>query len=264
MAVKKKNVTAKKKKTGTQKSDAEMKYHLIDKYRALVAERYDYKNVKKNLQLPENITPEIVETLRQYFLNNLYPEPAKREKLDAAFAELENYVMHPRKIWDLLGNITSAIFKFGFQFPAAIKAGLISLEAYTSANHFENTLTSAAIQKQLTLPITDKQFYDCLMAIPKKELYKFISELEQLFASFTNTSLLGKTISIMEDVIAKMKAKNDMYSAHEIEAIELGLDIMKKGYGLFIQYDDDMKKEILQLITHSEKRFIDSLYNGEY
>ncbi len=264
MAVKKRAAGAKNKKGTIQKSDVEMKRHLINKYRALVAERYDYKNVKKNLKLPENITPEIVESLRQYFLTNLYPEPAQREKLDAAFSELENYVMHPAKVWDLLGNITSAIFKFGFQFPAAIKAGLISLEAYTSANHFENTLTSAALQKKLTIPVTDKQFYDCLIAIPQKDLYKFISELEQLFASFTNTNLLGKTISIMEDVIAKMKAKNNMYSGHEIEAIELGLDIMRKGYDLFIVYDDDMKKEILQLITDSEKKFIDSLYTGEY
>ncbi len=264
MAGKKKEAAGKKRKATAQKSDVEMKYHLINKYRALVAERYEYKNVKKNLKLPENITPEIVETLRQYFLGNLYPEPAQREKLDAAFTELENYVTNPLKVWDLLGNITSAIFKFGFQFPAAIKAGLISLEAYTSANHFENTLTAAALKKKLTLPVSDKQFYDCLVSIPKKELYKFISELEQLFASFTDTNLLGKTISIMEDVIAKMKAKNGMYSPNEIEAIELGLDIMRKGYELFIQYDDSMKKEILQLITDSEKKFIDSLYNGEY
>ena len=263
MAVKKKAATKKKKMT-VQESDVEMKYHLINKYRALVATRYEYKNVKKMLVLPDNITPEIVETLRQYFLTNLYPEPAQRQKLDAAFSELENYVMHPGKVWNLLGNITSAIFKFGFQFPAAIRAGLHSLEAYTSAQHFENTLTAAALEKGLTIPVSDKQFYDCLIAIPKEDLYKFISELEQLFESFTDTNLLGKTISIMEDVISKMKLKGDMYSKNEIEAIELGMDIMRKGYDLFIEYDDDMKNEILKLVTGNEKRFIDSLYEGNY
>ena len=138
------------------------------------------------------------------------------------------------------------------------------MEAYTSAQHFENTLTSAAMQKKLTIPVSDTQFYDCLIAIPQKDLYKFISELEQLFASFTNTNLLGKTISIMEDVIVKMKSKGDMYSNNEIEAIELGLDIMRKGYALFIDYDDDLKNEILVLITDNEKKFLDRLYRGEY
>ena len=260
----KKKAAAKKKKASVKGSDTEMKYHLINKYRTVVATRYEYKNVKKMLVLPDNITPEIVETLRQYFLTNLYPEPAQRQKLDAAFSELENYVMHPGKVWNLLGNITSAIFKFGFQFPAAIRAGLHSLEAYTSAQHFENTLTAAALEKGLTIPVSDKQFYDCLIAIPKEDLYKFISELEQLFESFTDTNLLGKTISIMEDVISKMKLKGDMYSKNEIEAIELGMDIMRKGYDLFIEYDDDMKNEILKLVTGNEKRFIDSLYEGNY
>ena len=260
----KKKAAAKKKKASVKGSDTEMKYHLINKYRTVVATRYEYKNVKKMLVLPDNITPEIVETLRQYFLTNLYPEPAQRQKLDAAFSELENYVMHPGKVWNLLGNITSAIFKFGFQFPAAIRAGLHSLEAYTSAQHFENTLTAAALEKGLTIPVSDKQFYDCLIAIPKEDLYKFISELEQLFESFTDTNLLGKTISIMEDVISKMKLKGDMYSKNEIEAIDLGMDIMRKGYDLFIEYDDDMKNEILKLVTGNEKRFIDSLYEGNY
>ncbi len=268
MAVKKKAAAAKtktkSKKTTGPHMDMEMKYHLINKYRSVVATRYEYKNVKKMLVLPDNITPEVVETLRQYFLNNLYPEPAQRAKLDAAFAELENYVMHPAKVWNLLGNITSAIFKFGFQFPAAIRAGLISMEAYTSAKHFENTLTSAALEKGLTIPVSDKQFYDCLIAIPKDDLYKFIGELEHLFASFTNTELLGKTISIMEDVVTKMKSKGDMYSHNEIEAIELGLDIMRKGYALFTEYDDEMKNEMLQLITDNEKKFIDGLYEGKY
>jgi hypothetical protein len=39
---------------------------------------------------------------------------------------------------------------------------------------------------------------------------------------------------------------------------------MRKGYDLFIEYDDDMKKEILQLVTDNEKKFIDGLYEGRY
>ena len=260
MAKTKKASGSKKKKSEPGDSDMAMKYQLINKYRDIVAKRYEYDEVKKIPGIPDSITPEVVDTLRSYFLQNLYPEPSQRAKLDAAFAELQNYVLHPAKVWDLLGNITSAIFRFGLQFPAAIRAGFISLEAYTSANHFENTLTAAAVAKGVTIPVSDEEFYQCLVAIPKKDLYRFISELEKLFESFTNTELLGKTISIMQDVVDKMKNKPDMYSANEIEAIELGLDIMKKGYGLFVKYDDIMKKEILNLITDNEMNFIEGLY----
>lgn len=256
MAVKKKAASKKAKAVST---DIVMKYHLIEKYRNVVAERYEYNNLKK-AGLPKRFNAAIVNTLRIYFLENLYPDTSKREKLDAAFAELENYVLHPSKVWDLLGNITSAIFKFGFQFPAAAKAGLVSLEAYTSAKHFENTLTRAAAEKGYTVPLSDEQFYDCLVAIPEKELDKFIYELEQLFATFTNTELLGKTISIMQDVVKRMQNKSDVYSSNEIEAIELGLDIMQKGHDLFIQYDDEMKQLILEFIVSNERTFLEGVY----
>jgi hypothetical protein len=256
MATKNKKPSSKKGKS----NDHEMRYHLIEKYRGVVAKRYDYALLKKKPGLPKNISPEVVETLKTYFLENLYPTIEQREKLDAAFAELENYMMHPSKVWDLLGNITTAIFRFGFQFPAAAKAGIVSMEAYTSAKHFENTLTHAAFEKGFSVPLSDEQFYECLVAIPQNELAHFIQELEHLFATFTNTDLLGKTISIMKDVVARMQKKSDVYSANEIEAIELGLNIMERGYALFIQYDDEMKEEILQFIMSNEKTFLDGLY----
>jgi hypothetical protein len=257
---KKKTVT-KKSRAKIQPNEVEMKNHLINKYREVVGHRYLYENVKKNPGLPPEINKEIVETLRLYFLNNLYPVPEQRDKLDAAFAELENYVMHPSKVWDLLGKITNAIFRFGLQFPAAARAGLSCLEAYTSAKHFENTLTRAALDKGFTVPVSDEQFYECLVAIPKPELDNFISELENLFESFTNTSLLGKTISIMEDIVKQMKGRTDLYGPNEVEAIELGLDIMRKGYDLFINFDENMKQQILDFISTNEKNFINSLYN---
>ncbi|HWB63274.1 MAG TPA: hypothetical protein VG603_07190 [Chitinophagales bacterium] len=240
-----------------------MKRHLINKYRGLVAARYDYKAIKNHPDMPEGITPEIVDSLKGYFLGSLYPEPETREKLDAAFAELENYVLHPAKVWDILGNLTSAIFKFGLQFPSALRAGLISLEAYTSAKHFENTLLAAALKGGYKIPVSDEEFYECLTHIPKPELEKFIEELSHLFRSFTNTELLGKTIGIMEDVLARMKSKPDLYGENEVEAIELGLDIMRKGHALFVEYDDEMKEFILQFIANNERNFIESLYEAK-
>lgn len=259
MATKKKSTTSKKGKSSA--ADNEMRYHLISKYREVVAARYDYKAIKNHPDMPAQFNKALVDNLRSYFLENLYPVPAQREKLDEAFSELENFVVHPTKIWDLLGNITSVIFKFGLQFPAAVKAGMISMEAYTSAKHFENALTHAALKKGLTIPVSDEQFYDCLVAIPKDDLYRFISELEHLFASFTNTDLLAKTITIMDGVIERMRDKSNIYSEAEIEAIQLGIEIMQKGHDLFIQYDEDMKQAILTFITNNEKKFIDNIYS---
>lgn len=237
-----------------------LKQHLIIKYRQLIAKRYKFENIKDIPGLPASITPEVVSMLQQYFLTSLYPEPALREKLDEAFAELENYVMHPAKVWGLVGNLTSAIFRYGFQLPAALKAGLSALEAYTSTKHFENTLLRATIEKKFKIPLSDDEFNECLCAIPKKELEEFIEEVSHLFRSFTDTVLLGKTIGIMQDVVETMKVRPDLYGKNEVEAIELGINIMEKGLELFAGFDEETKEKMLEFITKNERDFIYKLY----
>ena len=240
--------------------DTEMKYHLIEKYREVVRNRYDFKTVKKARKLPEDITKEVVDTLRDYFLESLYPEPAKREKLDAAFEELQNYVLHPGRITDLIGNIGSAIFRFGFQFPLAVKSGVSALEVHTAAKHFENSLLSGAHENNFKVPISDEQFFVCLRSIPQPQLEKFINEVGGLFHSFSNTELLAKTVAIMDDVLARMRSKTGVYSHTEIEAIEIGKDIIQKGHDLFEHLTEEQKQNILELITTNEREFLESVY----
>jgi hypothetical protein len=259
MAEKKK--ASSKSKSKKPPSELAMKYHLIDKYREVVAKRYDYESIKNHPGMPANITPEIVDSLKHYFLDSVYPVPETREKLDDAFSELENYVRYPAKVWDLLGNITSSLFRFGLQLPAALRAGLHSLQAYTSAKHFENALLQAALEKKYIIPLSDRQFYECMKAIPKNELEHFINEVGELFRSFTDTALMEKTIGLMTDVLNHMKSKPEMYSAKETEAIELGIALLQKGHDLFMNYDEAAKESILHFITENEKTFIGGLYD---
>ena len=258
--VKKPNSKLKKKIASTAVEDVAMKYHLIEKYRAVVSKRYDYKIVAKKFELPESISKEVVDTLRNYFLESLYPEPAQREKLDTAFEELQNYVLHPGRIADLLGNIGSAILRFGFQFPVAVKSGFVALEVHTAAKHFEHSLLSGAQQNKFIVPISDEQFYVCLASIPKPQLEKFINEVTELFHAFSNTDLLSKTISIMDDVLQRMYAKKNIYSQNEIEAIELGREIIRRGHDLFLHLDAQTKFDILELVKANEREFLESVY----
>ncbi len=57
-----------------------MKNHLIDMYRAEIADRYDYKKLKKS-GMPPSLGSKNVEALREYFLRHLYPASAERDKL---------------------------------------------------------------------------------------------------------------------------------------------------------------------------------------
>src|ERR1043165_10134842 len=253
-------MAGKKKSSKPDQAEIEMKFNLIDKYREVVARRYEYKTVKKNFELPPDLNKELVDSRRNYFLESLYPEPAYRMKLDAAFEELQNYVLHPGRIADLLGNIGSAILRFGFQFPTAVKAGINALEVHTSAKHFENSLLKGALENKFTIPLSDEQFNTCLRSIPKPQLEKFIDEVGGLFHSFSNTELLGKTLSIMDEVLERMRNKPTVYSKSEIEAIELGKEIIRRGHELFQHLSEEQKENILQLVTANEQAFLEGVY----
>jgi len=240
----------------------ELKYHLINKYRELVSRRYDelIKNIDKtNLNLGADVAYEI----KDFFLSDVYPDPDRRRKLDAAFAELKNFTTNPSLIWGLLGSLPVAIMQFGMQFPAAIRAGLTSLQAYTSAIGFEEAMLHAALEKGFTEPLTDEQFLECLRAIPLKGLNTFINEASMLFITISDTALLTRTINIMKDVIKRMKSKPGLYTADQVDAIEMGLDLMEKGYELMGPYSAETKKDIIALISQNERDFIAEIHEGK-
>jgi len=239
--------------------DIKLRNDLIEKYRASIASRYNYDVIKTDKKFPKRFTKELVDELRDFFLDNLYSSPKEREKLDAAFKQLETYVAHPTKVWGLLGSLTTAIFRFGLHFPAAIRTGMASLETHTAARHFEDMLMQAAQEREYKVPLTDEQFNECLKAIPREHLEKFIAQLADLFMAISDTDMLMKTISLLKDVLDIMKSKKNTYGPEDTDAIQLGVDILQKGHHLLAGLDEEVRHQIVEYITYSEMKFIDSV-----
>ena len=240
--------------------DKALKNELIVKYRKSIAERYDFDKLKDDPNLPKGFTRETIDELRDFFLGNLYSAPKNREKLDAAFKQLETYVAHPTKIWGLLGNMVSAIFEYGTHFPAAIKIGLASLKTHTSARHFEDMLMDGAIQKGYGPPMTDEQFKEVMGTIPIDKLKDFVDDLVELFSAITDEVMLQKTISILNGVLGRMKEKKGIYGPEDRDAIQMGVDILSQGDKLLGKLTPKMKKELVNYVSQLELQFIESLH----
>ncbi|MBL7777912.1 MAG: hypothetical protein JNK66_06360 [Chitinophagales bacterium] len=233
-----------------------LRNHLIEHYRAYITKRYDYETLKSDKKFPKNFTKDTVEELRDFFLDNLYTSPKKREELDAAFQQLETYVAHPTKIWGLMGNLASAIFKFGIHFPAAIRVGMAALKTHTSARHFEAQLMQAAEESKNEVPLTDEQFEACLAALPTEQLEQLIAELAELFMSLTDTAMLDKTVAILKDVLQKMRSKKDIYGPEDEDAIQLGITVLERGEKLLSKYDETTKEQIVDFVVYNETKFL--------
>ena len=73
-------------------------YEVIIGYRKIIESRYQYETIIEKYELPLSFDEQKVAQLREYFLNYIYPHPSKREDLNDAFQNLDNYVKHPDKL----------------------------------------------------------------------------------------------------------------------------------------------------------------------
>ncbi|MEZ4880530.1 MAG: hypothetical protein R2801_10250 [Chitinophagales bacterium] len=234
--------------------------HIINKFREMVAKRYNFEDLQKRFTLPLSITPEIVEEIKNYFLTTIYPPADERKKLEAAFANLADYVRSPKKIWNLFGDMTRAIFKFGSQFLKALKAGMDSLNSFVGAKNFEKSMVDIANKQAITPPISDEEFEECMYRLPREEIEKFINDVKSLFGAMVNTKLLQKTLDILDHVIQTMEKKPHVFPKEDVEGIKLGKSLLKSGYNIFSKYDEATKTAIVDFIYKNEMWFVDDVY----
>lgn len=236
---------------------------MIEKYRILVAERYDFSSLEDKFILDESVTPELTNKVKAYFLNYIYPSKEQREILNMAFEDLDKHIKNPAHLLKLLGDAPGIILKFGWQFPKALRAGFQTLKSFRAASKFEKDLVRLAEKNQVTLPISMEEFEEIIADLPQDELREFIDEMEDLLTSLTDSKLLKKTTEILNELIAKMEDQKDFYSKEEIDAMKIGVDILDNGYHLFDNMSSAEKREMIILIMKAENHFIDEL-NAKY
>jgi hypothetical protein len=235
-------------------------YHIIEKFREMVEKRYDFDGLKARFDLPPSITEEIIDEIENYFLTTIYPPVQERKELEEAFSDLAAYVKQPRKIWNLFGDMARALFKFGRHFMTALKAGMDALDSFMGAKNFEASMTIIANKNGIRPPMSDEDFEDAMYQLPREEIEKFIKDVKSLFGAMVNTTLLSKTLDILDHVIHTMEKKPDVFPQKEVDGIKLGKQLLQKGYDLFSKYDEETKQNIVAFIFKNEMWYIDEVY----
>ena len=234
---------------------------IINKFRDMVNKRYQFDYLQTVFtDLPDSVNEDLIANIRTYFLDSIYPPATQRKALEEAFAGLGSYVRSPKKIWGLLGNMSSAIFKFGRQFPTALKAGMAGLTAFQGAKDFEAKMVNHALSQNVSMPMSDDDFEKVMSQLPKREIDAFISDVKSLFKIMTNTKLISKTIMILDNVVGTMKKKSHVYPQKEVDGILLGKDILVKGYELFSQYEEEVKQLMVDYVYKNEMHYAGEVY----
>ena len=170
---------------------------VIKGYRQMIEHRYQYHNLVDKSDLPSTFDDERVARFRSYFLEYIYPPSEKRNELNAAFRNLNNYIHHPEKLLRLLLDSGKLMFKYGRHLPKILRAGLKAMRSFQQANKFEEHLVEGAIAHKMQPPFEEKELTELISKLPRKEIDRFIESGLVLFDTLNDRKLVYKIIEII-------------------------------------------------------------------
>lgn len=231
----------------TIQAEDSIRIAVIDAYRDHLERRYTVENIRRFPEL-HDFPEEKVHAIRNFFLEELYPDSKDREELELAFEQLGSVLRSPRKLMPLVGTAFSSLWKLGKLIPAAVTGGLRTVEAYMEIRRLEHIMLKSASSNQLE-PATMKDervFAKIISDIPDVQVQRFRKDITKLFQSLANTKLLLTTIDILEHSIQVMEKKEGVYEPRELAGIRVGHTLLTRGISLFTSLNP---QEIHMLMT---------------
>lgn len=211
---------------------------IIEFYRAELERRYQLDNVRRFDAFAE-VSDHQIENLRDYFMQRIYPPMDKREELDFAIDHLGGVLRSPKRMRPLLGVAMATVWKMGHRLPAAVSAGLSTVDAYRESRKLENYLLSYAVKRKLTVPDTAhrENMVALIAGVPEKEVKRLIYDILNLFKALTNIEMLRTAVELMDLFIKTMRAKPTYFDTSDMDGVQLGRDLVQGGLHLFENID---------------------------
>ena len=232
---------------------------IISGYQKVISDRYQYNRIKTKYFIPESITEDRFNQLRNYFLEYIYPSEQKRQDLNDAFESLDGHIRHPDQLLRILIDSGGLIFKFGWHLPKVLKAGIKALRSFRVASGFEDQLVKRAIELELSPPFDSCDIRNLMKSLDKKDLNRFMDDGMSLFETLHDQKLVRKIIEIVDHIIKVMRKRPKVYSEEEIKGLELGKDVIIEGNKLFDALNAEEQDLLFSTVYKIEKDAIDEI-----
>lgn len=225
--------------------DKKLRHAVLKFYREELRDRYELENVRRFDAFEAVSDAQIVE-LRDFFLQQIYPNPQEREKLDAAFDRLASMLRSPKRMQPLMGSALTSLWRLGTKLPAAISAGRATIDAYLKTRQLEGEMIAEA--ERVELQPADygrrEKMIQLLNAVPEDQVLQLIDDILALFKALSNVEMLKVAVQFMESCIKVMEKRPDLYSEEDLQGVRLGMDLLHQGLALFL----DVRKEHFPLL----------------
>jgi len=235
--------------------------HIILAYREIIRNRYDYANLSSEFVLPDSFDEERVHQFRDYFLEYIYPDLDKRAELNDAFDSLDSFIKQPEKLLSILMASGRLIFKFGRQLPKLLSAGIKALQSFRAASRFELRLAQLAEQDGLVAPYAIEQVDGLVQQLSPKEIDDFIESSQALFQTMHDHKLVENIQTLILTLVDKMKSKPKLFSAVEVRGLEIGHEIINRGFDLLTQIPKEDQAVIIDSVIEIERATLQEIFD---
>jgi hypothetical protein len=244
-------------------SDKEILDGVIIGFRQLLSNRYQYDNINSNYDIPDSFDAERVDRYRHFFLEQVYPDPEKRELLDEAFNSLDNYLRNPDKLVRILLDSVAVVLRHGRSIPRLMGAGMKAFRSFRIATSFEEKLIRKAKSSGKLPPYSEDDINSFITALRRKEIDEFIDNTRALLELLYDRALVREIITMINELIAKMKKSKRTYSDAEIGGLEIGLEMLTEGNKLFDELSREDQLRIFDIIIHIEVDYLEKLFTEQ-
>lgn len=241
-------------------NDKEILNGVIIGFRKLIYDRYQYDDVVSKYEIPDSFDEERMALYRNFFLDQIYPHPRNREPLEEAFRSLDNYLTHPDKLLRILFDSAAIVFRHGRSIPRLMGAGIKAFKSFRTATDFEVKLVRKAKSSGKLPPYSSADINSFIVALRKKEIDDFVVNTTNLLELLYDRPLIREIITIMKELIARMKKSRKAYSNAEIGGLEIGLEMLTEGNRLFESLSGVDQRRIIEVVVAIEVDVLEGLF----
>lgn len=232
---------------------------VIIGFRQLIKDRYQFELISQKYDIPASFDEDRMNRYRDFFLEQMYPEPEKREVLNDAFNSLDNYLTHPDKLMRILFDSAAIVLRHGRSIPKLMGAGFKGFKSFRTATGFEEKLVRKAKKSGKLPPYSNDDINSFIKALRRKEIDGFIDNVRDLLEILYDRALVREIITITKELIARMK-KAGRYDASEIAGLEVGLEMLVEGNKLFDELPRQDQLRIFDIIIQIEVDVLEGLF----
>jgi len=236
---------------------------IIIAYRKVIDDRYDYDEIVGQFDIPSSFDRAKFDALRSFFLTHIYPPPAQRAQLNAAFDSLENHIANPRYLLNVLMDSMGVIFRYGRHLPKILRVGLQAMQSFKKANAFEHQLAAAAKESDRQPPFSQIDIEHFTRQLSKTEVEAFIEDSLLLFDTLHDRKLVSKVIDIVNTIILKMEQRSHVYPESEVEGLRLGRDLVVEGNQLFESLTSTEQDVLFDMVGNIERGVLQTLFEAD-